>query len=176
MWTKPMIILETDRLLLRYMLPEDIHPLVDLWTDAGVTRFMGGPREPQSLTQNLTETANNPLAEAYDLWPLIEKTTGQVIGHCGLLDKEVDGQQEIELVYVLAKAAWGKGYATEISLALRDYAFYKKGLPRLIALIEPENAGSERVAVKAGMRLEKEVIRPDGGSRKVYAVHLSTNS
>ncbi|HEX7555443.1 MAG TPA: GNAT family N-acetyltransferase [Leptolinea sp.] len=171
-----MIILETDRLLLRYMLPEDIHPLVDLWTDAGVTCFMGGPRELQSLTQNLTATANNPLAEAYDLWPLIEKTTGQVIGHCGLLEKEVDGQQEIELVYVLAKAAWGKGFATEISLALRDYGFHQKGLSRLIALIEPENAASERVAVKAGMRLEKEVMRPDGAERKVYVVHPSTNS
>jgi RimJ/RimL family protein N-acetyltransferase len=44
------------------------------------------------------------------------------------------------------------------------------GLCRLIALIEPENRASERVAVKIGMRLEKEVVRPGGALRKVYAV------
>jgi len=44
------------------------------------------------------------------------------------------------------------------------------GIGRLIALIEPENGASERVAVKVGMRLEKEVIRPGGEVRKMYVV------
>jgi ribosomal-protein-alanine N-acetyltransferase len=169
-----MVILETERLLLRYMTPEDIQSLVDLWTDADVTYFMGGPREIKTLTQNLEETTANPLAEPYDLWPVVEKSTGKVIGHCGLLDKDVDGTKEFELVYVLAKSVWGKGYATEIARALRDYAFTFCGLTRLIALIEPENVASEKVAVNAGMRFVKEVIRPGGAVRKVFAVYPST--
>jgi ribosomal-protein-alanine N-acetyltransferase len=84
----------------------------------------------------------------------------------------VEGRQEIELIYVLASSASGKGYATEIARSLVRYAFEELGIGRLIALIEPENAASERVAVKTGMRFEKEVIRSGGIKRKVYAIEI----
>jgi len=93
-----------------------------------------------------------------------------VVGDCGLLDKKVDGRAEIELVYVFSRSVWGKGYATEMVGALKEYAFQKMGLRRPIALIELENEGSERVAFKVGMHLEKEVIRPSGEVRRVYAI------
>ena len=48
-----MVILETERLLLRYMKPEDIPCLVNLWTDPDVTRFMNGPRDIATLRENL---------------------------------------------------------------------------------------------------------------------------
>ncbi|MGD2148853.1 MAG: GNAT family N-acetyltransferase [Anaerolineae bacterium] len=70
----------------------------------------------------------------------------------------MDGRQEIELIYVLARAVWGKGYATEVGRALVRYAFEERGIDRLIALIEPENVASERVAVKVGMRFEREAV------------------
>jgi len=165
-----LIILETERLILRYQQAPDVVFLVDLWADPQVTRYMGDPRDRDWLQSVFEETAQDPYAERYDLWPVIEKETGQVVGHCGLLDKEVEGRTEIELSYVLASSSWGKGYATEMGQALKQYAFEELGIGRLIALIEPENAASERVAVKTGMRLEKEVIRPGGEVRKVYAV------
>ena len=165
-----MEILHTPRLLLRFQTPADIPPLIALWRDPAVMRFMGGPRDLQRLQIAFDETQANPTAETYDLWPLVELSSGQTIGHCGLLDKEVDGQAEIELVYVLAKSAWGKGYATEIGAALIAHAFEQMGLRRLVALIEPENEPSERVVLRLGMRLEKEVIRPNGEPRRVYAI------
>jgi ribosomal-protein-alanine N-acetyltransferase len=169
-------ILETERLTLRYQQPSDVDPLVDLWADPEVTRYMGGPRDRAWLQSAFEETARDPYAERYDLWALIEKETEQVVGHCGLLDKEVDGRQEIELIYVLASSVWGKGYATEIGRALKAYAFEEIGLGRLIALIEPENTASERVADKVGMRLEKEVVRPGGELRKVYVVEREVSA
>jgi ribosomal-protein-alanine N-acetyltransferase len=169
------IILETERLTLRHQQASDVAPLVDLWADPDVTRYMGGPRGRAWLQSAFEETARDPYAERYDLWPLVEKETGQVIGHCGLLDKEVEGRPEIELTYVLASSAWGKGYATEIGQALKGYAFEEMGLGRLIALIEPENSASERVAEKVGMRLEKEVVRPGGELRRVYAVERESH-
>jgi ribosomal-protein-alanine N-acetyltransferase len=163
------IILETERLILRYQQASDVAFLVDLWADPEVTRYMGGPRDRDPLRSELEEITQNPYAERYDLWPVIEKETGQPVGNCGLLDKEVEGKLEIELVYVLASSAWGKGYATEMGQALKRYAFEEMGIGRLIALIEPENAASERVALRLGMRLEQEIHRP-GGARKLYAV------
>jgi RimJ/RimL family protein N-acetyltransferase len=116
------------------------------------------------------ETAQDPYAEQYDLWPVLEKETGQVVGNCGLLEKEVEGRAEIELNYILALSAWGKGFATEIGQALKHYAFERMGIERLIALIEPENEASERVAMKIGMRFDKEVVRPGGAIRKLYVI------
>ncbi len=164
------IILETGRLVLRYQQAADVEFLVDLWTDPQVTRYLGGPRDRDWLQSVFEETVKNPSAERYDLWPVIEKKSGLLVGHCGLLDKEVEGRPEIELTYILAASAWGRGYATEMGQALKQHAFEKLGIGRLIALIEPENAASERVALKLGMRLEKEVIRPGGELRKVYVV------
>ncbi len=162
--------LETNRLLLRLIRPSDVPALIDLWTDPDVTRFMGGPREASGLRNALEEDGTNPAAERFNLWPVEDATTGRVIGHCGLLNKEVDGITEIELVYVLAKPSWGHGFATEIASALRDHAFTAMDLPRLISLIDPENAASERVAKKVGMRFEKEFVRSGGAVRRVYAV------
>jgi len=163
-------ILETPRLRLRRTRLADVPALVALWLDPEVTRHMGGPREESMLTKVFEEAAENPFAEPYDLWPVEEKTTGEVIGDCGLLSKEIEGVNEIELVYVIARSRWGRGYASEIAEALVHHAFEAHGLRRLVSLIEPENAGSERVARKVGMRLERAVLRPGGARRLLYAV------
>jgi RimJ/RimL family protein N-acetyltransferase len=166
-------ILETERLILRYQEASDVPFLVDLWADPDVTRYLGGPRDRVWLESELEETARDPYSEKYDLWPVVEKETGQIVGHCGLLEKEVEGRTEIELIYIMATSAWGKGYATEIARALKRHAVDNLSIRRLIALIEPENAASERVAEKVGMRLEREIVRPGGALRRLYAVEAT---
>jgi len=166
----PETILETERLLLRLQQASDIPFLTGLWSDPEVTRYAGGPRERDWLQTVFEETAQDPRAEKWDLWPVVEKATGLLVGHCGLLDKEVEGRSEIELDYFLTPSAWGKGYATEMGQALKQLAFEKMGVERLIALIEPGNERSERVAIRLGMRPEKQVLRPGGLLRKVYVI------
>jgi RimJ/RimL family protein N-acetyltransferase len=151
--------LKTRRLHIRCIQASDIPALVEIWSDPDVTQFMGGPRDKNFLTQTFTGDVEAGQPDPHDLWPVIETTSSRVIGHCGLLEKEVAGESEVELVYVLHKLAWGKGYATEAAIALRDYAFGKLRLERLISLIDPANRASERVAQKVGMALEKEVQR-----------------
>ncbi len=163
--------IETERLLLRNTEAGDIPALVSMWIDPAVTRFMGGPRDAKWLEDNFAQDANDPDPLLYDQWPVIDKSSGEVIGYCGLLDKEVDGQPEVELVYVLAPSAWGKGYATEMALALRDHATRKLGLRRLIALIEPGNEPSARVAERVGFRPERSVQRGDA-ERVLYVYEV----
>jgi len=166
----PQIILETERLVLRYQQAGDIDFLVGLWSDPVATRYLSGPRDPDWLREVFTDTAANPQAEKYDLWPVVEKASGRLVGHCGLLDKDIEGQIEIELNYMFSPSAWGQGYAVEIGHGLVTYAFEALGLRRLIALIEPDNAASVRVAEKLGLRLEQEIIRPGGARRLLYAL------
>jgi len=162
--------LETERLRLRELRADDLPALIGLWTDPEVTRFAGGPREADAVRSALEEDLADPGGERFNLWPVEEKATGRIVGHCGLLDKEIDGVTEIELAYFLARSAWGKGYATEIAGALRDHAFEEMDLPRLVSLVDPENAASERVAMKMGMRWERDLVRPNGALRSVYAI------
>ena len=168
-----LFILETERLLLRRQTPFDLEFLIDLWSDPEVTHHLGGPRDREWLRSEFEATAVDPLQEEFDLWPLMEKASGRLIGHCGLLPKEVDGRPEIELNYLLAACARGKGYAAEIGIALWRYATGKLGLQRLVALIAPGNEASERVATRIGMHLEKETRRPGGAVRRVYAIEAA---
>jgi len=71
---------------------------------------------------------------------------------------------------VIARSAWGKGFATEAAAALCQAAFGLLGLPRLIALIDPQNVASARVAEKIGLRLEKTTERPGGKIMQVYSL------
>jgi len=166
------IIIETQRLLLRRLQSSDISALTDLWCDPVVTRYIGGPRNRAEIKALLEEEAKDPFSEKFSLWPVEGKQTRNVIGDCGLIEKEVEGKEEIELVYVFIQSVWRKGYATEIADALKKYAFKSLGLRRLITLIDPGNVGSEKVAVKIGMHLEKEVVRPNGKSRRVYVAEV----
>lgn len=164
--------IETERLMLRAMQPDDIPALVALWMDADVTRYIGGPRERAFLEQTLTED----LAAApptYDLWPVFERDGGPCVGHCGLLDKGVDGVTEIELTYVIAPSCWGRGYATEISRALVHYAQSALQLPRLVALIDPANTASAAVARKLGFTHTRDVVRPGGKIMQLYTLPLA---
>jgi ribosomal-protein-alanine N-acetyltransferase len=164
-------ILETKRLILRRMEPHDIPFLMELWTNPDVTKYMGGPREADWLRRELESSLDASSPDEFDLWPVAEKQTGSLVGDCGLLEKEVEGNPEIELNYVLSPAAWGKGYATEIGRAIIAWAFSAKHLGRVIALIDPDNHASERVAKRLGMRLERKTIRPGGAIRRIYAIH-----
>ncbi len=165
----PHIRIETQRLILRNTQPSDIPALVSMWSDPEVTRFMGGPRDALWLERTFAEDADNQNPLVYDQWPVIEKSSGKLIGYCGLLDKEVEGRPEVELVYVFVPAVWGRGYATEMALALREHAVQAMGLNRLVALVEPENAASIRVAERAGFHADRKVMR--GDSERILFVY-----
>jgi len=162
--------LETQRLVLRDIEEDDAEALADLWTDPSVTMFMGGPRDYDNMISVFEQDAAAHDLRVYDLWTLVEKSSERIIGHCGLTDKDVEGELEIELIVVLAHDAWGKGYGSEIASALLEYAFTTAGLERVIALIEPNNRASERMAKSIGMHFERQVVRPGGHLRNVYAI------
>lgn len=164
-----MLHIETGRLIIRSLQHADAPMLAELWSDPDVTRFMGGPRDYNQVRETLEQDAAGP-ALTFDLWPVVEKDSGRIIGHCGLLDKEVEGQVEIELVYVFHPAVWGKGYATEAGAAIRDYAFTSLRPTRLIALVDPDNTASAQVARTLGFQLEKETRRPGGKVMQLYAL------
>ncbi len=86
---------------------------------------------------------------------LIEKETGKLIGHCGLLIQNVDGKPELEIAYSLLPEFWNKGFATESAKKCRDFAFENNFSESLISIISLTNKSSESVAIKNGMKIDK---------------------
>ncbi len=135
--------------------------MLTVFSDAEVMRFGDGPQTAEWVRDWLRAALDGYEQRGYGPWAVVEKTSGGVIGYCGLFYyPDVNGRAEIEIGYRLAQAYWGRGYATEAVSAARDYAFTTLGLPRLIALIDPANVASLRVAEKVGLRFEAEAMLP----------------
>ncbi len=91
--------------------------------------------------------------DGFGMWIAEEPDTGTVIGHCGL--QRLEGGEDVELAYYLGRRAWGKGYATEAAQAVLAYGFDTCRLPRVVAVVRPENAASRHVLEKIGMRQQR---------------------
>jgi ribosomal-protein-alanine N-acetyltransferase len=171
-------VLETPRLILRRLIPDDLDDLARIYRDPEVRRYF-----PEgTLTREETEEELEWIIDVYygrygyGLWATVEKDTGAFIGRCGLLPwKVVPGREgrpgldfadeypdettrvETEVAYLLDRAHWGKGLGTEAARAIVEYAFGSLHLRRLICLFEPENTASRDVALKVGMTADGEV-------------------
>jgi RimJ/RimL family protein N-acetyltransferase len=85
----------------------------------------------------------------------------------------VDGVDELEVGYHVRTSLQGNGYATEAAAASRDFARDVIGASRLIAIIDPRNLPSQRVAAKIGLKFEKRALAPTGAEAVIYAGSLS---
>jgi RimJ/RimL family protein N-acetyltransferase len=148
--------IETERLRLRAFEEEDASS-IGFYADPDVMRYIpGGAGDPASLRSRF-QTRLDRTREQWDrhgigMWAIVLKSSGSVIGHCGL-QKLPDGD-EIEVYYLLDKPYWNQGIATEATRAALAFGFERAGLERIVAIAMPENVGSRRVMEKSGMRLE----------------------
>ena len=89
----------------------------------------------------------------FTLWAVVEKSSGQIIGDCGLFPLEGRGP-EVEIAYRFGHAHWGRGYATEAAGACLAYGLQRLRLGRIVAVTRPEHVASRRVMEKIGLRYE----------------------
>ena len=157
--TKYHIILETKRLILRRQVIEDLDALWALYCDPEITKYIpDAPKTYAEARQELEWHMNgHPRNPELGLWATIHKETGRFIGRCGLLPWTIDGQEEVEVAYTIARDYWGQGLGTEAAQAIVQYAFEQLNFSRLVCMIEPGNQASARVARKIGMTFEKEM-------------------
>jgi ribosomal-protein-alanine N-acetyltransferase len=150
----------------------DLDDLWALYCDAEITRYIpDAPRSREEAQQELEWHMNgHPRFPELGLWATIHKETGKFIGRCGLLPWAIDGQNEVEVAYTISRSYWGQGLATEAAQAILQYGFEALNLTRLICLIDEENIASQKVAIKMGMKFEKEG-HDEIGSFLIYSIN-----
>lgn len=170
--TKPYaIIFETDRLLLRQQVGEDLECLWEFHRNPeNIRSYHDAPATLDEVREQL-EWDLEWYRDHHGLgtWAIIHKGTGKLIGLCSLMPWTVDGIEEVEMAYVLAEECRGQGLGTELSRGVVNYGFEKLSLSRIVSLIDPGNMTSRHVVEKAGMKFEKEG-RDETGPFVVYAV------
>ena len=133
-----------------------------------------GVQTPAWVKSWILEERKSYKRRGYGNWAVVDRQAN-LLGYCGLsYVGDVCGQPETALGYRLARRYWRQGYAFEAVAATITYGFDVLGLKRLVATIDPNNTASLRVAVKAGMVYEQDVMyagytHPD----RVYVIEKS---
>jgi [ribosomal protein S5]-alanine N-acetyltransferase len=145
--------------MLREFSPEDAEQLALVLSDPEAMRFYPAPLDRAGVDSWISRNLRRYQEDGHGLWAMILKSSGEVIGDCGLTVQHVDGQNEIEIGYHVRHDLWGQGFATEAARACRDFGFASLPVQHLISLIRPENFPSRRVAEKNSMSVWKQVVR-----------------
>lgn len=153
-------VLGTPRLLLRRFRLDDLADHARLYAQPEVTRFLGGgPFEGEQAARR-SRAAVEMFVEhwarhGFGVWAVLDRVGGGLIGQCGL--KYLPESPDVELLYAIDPAYWGRGLVTEAAAAALADGFDRTDLPRIVAVTRPEHGASRRVMDKLGMRYEGEV-------------------
>lgn len=151
----------TPRLVTRKLVFDDHKIWARFFEDPATVKFFPntGHESPEERSNFwIDKCLNRYKDEQYGLQALIERSTGNFIGQCGLMTQEVDNKSELEVGYDLFPEYRGKGYAIEAAQCFRDWGFNNKLSESIISIIHPENFPSQNVAKRNGMTCEKETL------------------
>lgn len=155
-------LLETERLRLRLYTRDDLNDLASIVGDPVTMRYYPRPFSRDEASNWIERNLRRYTEDGHGLWAMVSKGSGEFVGNCGLVKQWVDGREEIEVGWLVARRRWNQGLATEAATACRDYGFDVLDIDRLISMIRPENEPSRRVAEKIGMSIEKELVWGNG--------------
>lgn len=158
-----MLSIETDRLILREMVQGDIEEMYRLDTNKQVHKFLGEGwmnKNIEDAKKNVESIITQYKERGIGRWAAIEKESGKFIGWSGLkLNTEYALNNIVnfyDIGYRLHPEFWGKGYATESSLAALEFGFNVLNLERINGITHIENEASHRILLKIGLSLDYE--------------------
>ena len=162
--------LETERLELRGLTFDDLDDVTSMLGDAEALVQWGAPLTRAESRSWIERNRKRYEDDGFGRCAVILRSTGELVGDCGLIRTVVEEQPEVELGWIVRYAHWGKGIATEAGAAWRDYGFDSLGLKRIVSMVSEQNVASRRVAKKLGMTLEREAIW-DTLPHLMYVIH-----
>lgn len=169
-----MIVMETDRLILRWLTPDDATFILDLLNDPSWLRFIGD-RGVRTLYDARNYILTGPMEMysrlGFGLY-LVELKDGRLpVGICGLIKR--DSLVDIDLGFAFLSRFQGKGYGFEAAAATLAFGSKELCMQRIVAITSIDNVGSARVLEKIGMKFERTIKLPhDAEELKLYRVEF----
>ena len=167
--------ISTSRLRLREYLRADVDERAAMFADEQTMRYYPRLKSRDETVAWVEWNLESYRQHGLGLWVVELESTREFLGECGLVVQMVDGAREIELGDSIKRSHWGRGFATEAALTVRDLAIEVLGLRRLVSIIHPDNTRSQAVARKVGMRHEKDT-RVFGRPQKIYSLDAATHA
>ena len=165
-------VFETERLVLRPFVMDDLAAVFERTRDPEVMRFRNcGVMSEEATREGLKVTVEG----AEDRLPLgmravVVKATNRNVGFVSLARlARVEGEP-VEVSYDIVRECWGRGYATEAAGRFVAHAFEELGLGEVVAAIHPSNGASARVAEKLGFAVRERIDWPKQGLVDLYAL------
>ena len=153
-------ILRTGRLILRELEDGDFPALCRMLQDREVMYAYEHAFSDKEAWDWLRRQQTRYETDGFGLWAVVEQSTGEMVGQCGITWQPLPQERWMpEIGYLLERAAWHKGYATEAAQACRDYAFQTLGFHQVCSIIRDNNFPSQAVARRLGMTVCGQMVK-----------------
>ena len=167
-----MKVIETERLILRWLTIDDAEFIMELVNEPSWIRFIGD-RKVKSVGDARTYIAKGPAAMyervGFGLYRVERKDDGVPIGLCGLIKR--DGLDDVDLGFAFLPRFWGQGYAFESASAVLAFGQREFGLKRIVAITSKDNENSIKLLQCIGLKFEKMVrLSADEEEVKLFAI------
>ena len=167
--------LETDRLLLRRLTPDDAAALLRTTGDPAVMRywFPGPDRDVRQTLERIAQIDDHWRDYGFGDWAVVSKPEGRVIGFSGL--HHITDMAEVNIGYALEQAQWRRGLGREVCRLVLAHGFDRLGLSQIVAVIDPRNEASIALVENCGFALWKQ-LRWMGHKRVVYRLTATAHT
>ena len=172
----PFPTLETERLRLRALRPDDLDDLWAYSSDPEIDRYTPWERyrTREEAQADLQRYLDDYSAGNMSVWGVEHRAERRLIGICNFSYWRPE-HRRAEIGYTIARTHWGNGYATEAGRVLIDFGFTRMHLIRVEAICMPDNLASMRVLERLGMQREGllrsyEIWRDRPQDLKLYSI------
>lgn len=162
--------LETERLFLREMTPEDYDALYAALAGSDITQHAPYTFDEARVRNWIGKNMERYRVFGFGLWAVCLRATGEMIGDCGLTMQNISGCILPEIGYHIAKARRNQGYGTEAARAVRDWAFTHTPFGMVFSCMKKANATSAAIARANRMTLLGEFTDTEGEQALVYGI------
>jgi RimJ/RimL family protein N-acetyltransferase len=170
-----MTVLETKRLILRSATLGDAAFVLRLLNEPSFLRFIGD-RGVRTLDDAGRYIADRFIASyeqhGFGLWIVEQKDVPGAIGLSGLVKR--DALPDPDIGFAFLPEFWSRGYAYESAAGVKRYAIETLGLPRLLAITNPDNAGSIRIVEKLGLEFVRMMALSESDEVRLYALETQS--
>ena len=170
LWRSKIVIIETNRLILREYTLDDFDNLYEIVSDPETMRHYPKPFDEERTRGWIEWNLENYKNYGFGLWVVTLKETGEFIGDCGISIQNIDGELLPEIGYHIHKKYWRRGFGSEAARAVRDWAFENTDYNCIYSYMKYTNVSSYSTAIANGMRKVKEYQDEKNKISYAYAI------